>query len=692
MLFLLLSILSFLSVLSVKDIGSNHTADVIDVYSFSDLEADRHEGGSIYNIKSIIDLKGQTIQLNQSSILRFDGGCIKNGVLKGLDTYIDAGPYTIFDSSINLDGTWINTTSYVEWFKPTDDNALIINKLLKSIGTVRLIGGKKYELYSSIEMPIHSQLIMSEPETSVYIQYEAQNKTHAVLVSNMSNKPHIIVKGSGASIIGGELVMNKEVHLKSEGSFIILDPSAHLSRITIRDIVLNNTQYLDKASGYGIYVYPSTKGWLFDSTIDFLANGFDCAYKSEILNDSSYWSNSLRLSVHSTACKQLISASSIGLDLKYDIQASQTNNEEIQQIPIITLRGCWGMIDGEFHDLGITGYQCNPFNIQNEGKNNVLLSERVYNTIYRGLFGKRKELSVEMIGAANGLVSAEPQSIYEADYINYNYNVLAGAIEGTDYSFAYSGGAKGDSPTTLFIKNSTINQMKMYGGSGALGREYLQIDFKHRQYDYVSGTTTPNLRIHNVGVVFDNPGGVYESLPAAVLFEITDIQGKSGRYLVRNKSIPETVFKSKYSYLLNDNVALLQSYGNSTFYVGHFENLIGGLINPCWKTISIRIIGHNWGSQRNANTPIVIDKIFATSSEDYFENAKLSRNNSFRGINKFDGGMIVETCIHEEKSFNRLSVKEQSLMTGYLIFDTKLGIPLWWNGRAWINSYGEVVP
>jgi hypothetical protein len=29
--------------------------------------------------------------------------------------------------------------------------------------------------------------------------------------------------------------------------------------------------------------------------------------------------------------------------------------------------------------------------------------------------------------------------------------------------------------------------------------------------------------------------------------------------------------------------------------------------------------------------------------------------------------------------------------TGQMYFDTTLGIPIWWNGAAWVNSAGLVV-
>lgn len=70
----------------------------------------------VYVIQYEYDLKGKTVHVGYNSILLFEGGSLKNGVIEGNDTYIDAAPVKIFNKDISFKGTFKNQALYSEWF------------------------------------------------------------------------------------------------------------------------------------------------------------------------------------------------------------------------------------------------------------------------------------------------------------------------------------------------------------------------------------------------------------------------------------------------------------------------------------------------------------------------------------------------------------------------------------------------
>lgn len=76
------------------------------------------------------NLQGTSVSLPNNVSLKFLGGKISNGTLIGNNTKIDAGLYTIFNSDLTLEGTWvIKDKVYTDWFGldrtgATDDTLL----------------------------------------------------------------------------------------------------------------------------------------------------------------------------------------------------------------------------------------------------------------------------------------------------------------------------------------------------------------------------------------------------------------------------------------------------------------------------------------------------------------------------------------------------------------------------------------
>src|SRR5690606_26892626 len=71
---------------------------------------------TIYEITEDYDLAGETLVIPKNCVLRFNGGSIKNGIIQGDATKIEASPYNIFEQYTLLTGNVTNSCLYVEWF------------------------------------------------------------------------------------------------------------------------------------------------------------------------------------------------------------------------------------------------------------------------------------------------------------------------------------------------------------------------------------------------------------------------------------------------------------------------------------------------------------------------------------------------------------------------------------------------
>ena len=76
---------------------------------------------TIYIIQYDYDLNGQEITVPENCILKFEGGSLSCGIIKGNNTKIKAGIEKIFGDNITINGTWNVEESYPEWFGAVGD-------------------------------------------------------------------------------------------------------------------------------------------------------------------------------------------------------------------------------------------------------------------------------------------------------------------------------------------------------------------------------------------------------------------------------------------------------------------------------------------------------------------------------------------------------------------------------------------
>ena len=104
-----------------------------------------------YIIKYSFDLKGKKWIVPSGSILVFDGGCIKNGILEGQNTCVEASPYYIFNYDLVLEGSWNISLAFPEWFGARgdgiNDDRMAIQKCINTFDVVHFLN-KSYLLNS----------------------------------------------------------------------------------------------------------------------------------------------------------------------------------------------------------------------------------------------------------------------------------------------------------------------------------------------------------------------------------------------------------------------------------------------------------------------------------------------------------------------------------------------------------------
>ncbi len=118
------------------------TLDTIDVNTISGLNADNTE----YIIQYDYDLNGGLLNIPKDSILRFNGGSIKNGYIVGNNSTIAALHSEEILKNITLLGTWTNRDFYPKWFGAVADGVTDDTDILQQMLDIAPNIGSKVNL------------------------------------------------------------------------------------------------------------------------------------------------------------------------------------------------------------------------------------------------------------------------------------------------------------------------------------------------------------------------------------------------------------------------------------------------------------------------------------------------------------------------------------------------------------------
>lgn len=199
----------FLLLIGYPVLGSS-SLEKITLPQNADLSSLLSRANKIYVLQYDYDLKGKTIRIGDNSILQFQGGCLKNGVIEGNDTYIEAAPVKIFNKDIRFVGKYRNQFLYVEWFgavgndktkaKENTDafnaaiNAAIgtnSNKLEEALNSINCISllNTRYYINGTINVPAAYFKITANSITPIgYVNHRMP------IIEQLANTPVITLK------------------------------------------------------------------------------------------------------------------------------------------------------------------------------------------------------------------------------------------------------------------------------------------------------------------------------------------------------------------------------------------------------------------------------------------------------------------------------------------------------------------
>lgn len=176
-----------------------------------------NNSNTIYHIQYDYNLNGQTITIPEGCILKFEGGSISNGSIKGTDTNIIAPQIRIFNT-ILLSGTWKVRDIFDDWF---DFNATTNFDNINNFYNISILQSDDLEnnvilkgnYYSSLKDGI---VLSLSSNTNLVL-----NGSISLLPNNLSS--YSIIKGVDKENIkisgGGRLIGDLQNHLGDTGEW-----------------------------------------------------------------------------------------------------------------------------------------------------------------------------------------------------------------------------------------------------------------------------------------------------------------------------------------------------------------------------------------------------------------------------------------------------------------------------------------
>lgn len=175
-------------VIKFKDRISNNGYGYIIIRKDKSVHEQMIQTKTIYEIRYDVDLNGETLNIPESCILKFNGGSLSNGIIIGDKTIIDSTPKEIFKETLVLGGTFLGY-GYVEYYGcyPNDadnDVCFAINKLYNGFKHIQLECGTYYT--NTGKIPVTSIRGRSKNTTHI-IYYATANGDYLFSLGNMSD-------------------------------------------------------------------------------------------------------------------------------------------------------------------------------------------------------------------------------------------------------------------------------------------------------------------------------------------------------------------------------------------------------------------------------------------------------------------------------------------------------------------------
>lgn len=214
---------------------------------------------TIYEIRNIFDLSGGNLNVPDGSILKFNGGKIKNGNITFVNTTIDAPSTEIVFENVEISGSLIGSNRYAHWFEYSTtghDDWNLINTLFTQPGNVYL-DSKTY----NVDKLLHaSQSIFLCDDLNIYgcngcafnANYTGADSYDPLF--NITGKSNITIKNIAINCVIGKTVppVVGGTSYSSSGLYAFM-LNNYCSNLRFSNIQFNNAGCGIKSSRYSDY-------------------------------------------------------------------------------------------------------------------------------------------------------------------------------------------------------------------------------------------------------------------------------------------------------------------------------------------------------------------------------------------------------------------------------------------------------
>ena len=235
----------------------------------------------IYVIRDEFDIKGSTeespVTIPPNCVLRFEGGCIKNGVIFFQETYVEG----TIRLGVNCKGTINNKQGFLSWFTDESVNSNNLSWLLHNCYQTDIdrditldasinVGNHKIEMYSSNNSVIRVNCSPSSYGNATFYSWILSSGSPSVCIHDiildfenkqypLPQKNNNVYVGDAIRIVAPKMCRIYNVHVqnygKTEGSLmydsfcgIAIHPDGY-SVVDVHDLIFNNIIVVGDGNG-----------------------------------------------------------------------------------------------------------------------------------------------------------------------------------------------------------------------------------------------------------------------------------------------------------------------------------------------------------------------------------------------------------------------------------------------------------
>ena len=362
------------NVLKFKDRSAGNGLGYIILRAGKSFAEQLTQTNTIYEIRYNFDLDGASVTIPENCVLKFEGGSLRNGVLTGDKTTIEAQVYArILDTTVVLNGTWNDQQLSVCWFgalphtsfEYTSDVSFVINYCLTLPFRTIFIPQGYYYISSSIRVTLSDKTILMEGYA--LDDFRANIGTQ---VYTDKNVPIIKVeytdgKIGPVNILNGKLLVKGTVEHSCGLIELVGSETSKIWGGEIKTSLRGPSSAQFNANGKGIYIY-TTAGYVTFVNVQSAIRG--CATALEIDDRQGGWVSTIYEENEVNGCRQAVVAHSHGLNVykgRYQCQAL-VPNDKLDEYPMLYTQGLNCTIEANIIDVGHTyeEYSCNKWAIE----------------------------------------------------------------------------------------------------------------------------------------------------------------------------------------------------------------------------------------------------------------------------------------------------------------------------------------